>query len=152
MRKNRIFKKRHKEQKMTFEEVNRLLREYKSNKKLLDAEQRRIQELRASITDLRATDYSRENVCKSREPSAYMESILDRIARLERRANTLIQNIFDIEDMIADNMDNLTPLEQAIVIDRYMNCWSLTKICKKYNYCERQVRRIIVTAKRKMTK
>lgn len=137
---------------MTFEEVNRLLREYKSNKKLLDAEQRRIQELRASIADLRATDYSRENVCKSHEPSAYMESILDRIARLERRANTLIQSIFDIEDMIADNMDNLTPLEQAMVIDRYMNCWSLTKICKKYNYCERQVRRIIVTAKRKMTK
>lgn len=135
---------------MTFEEVNRLLREYKSNKKLLDAEQRRIQELRASITDLRATDYSRENVCKSHEPNAYMESILDRIARLERRANTLIQNIFDIEDIIADNMDNLTPLESAIVIDRYMNGMSMRKICEIYHFEERQPYRILQNAKRKM--
>lgn len=137
---------------MTFEEVNRLLREYKSNKKLLDAEQRRIQELRASITDLRATDYSRENVCKSHEPNAYMESILDRIARLERRANTLIQNIFDIEDMIADNMDNLTPLESAIVIDRYMNGMSMRKICEKYDYAESQPYKILKRAVKRMGK
>lgn len=137
---------------MTFEEVNRLLREYKSNIKLLDAEQRRIQELRASITDLRATDYSRENVCKSREPSAYMESILDRIARLERRANTLIQNIFDIEDMIADNMVNLTPLESAIVIDRYMNGMSMRKICEKYDYAESQPYKILKRAVKRMGK
>lgn len=137
---------------MTFEEVNRLLREYKSNKKLLDAEQRRIQELRASITDLRATDYSRENVCKSHEPNAYMESILDRIARLERRANTLIQNIFDIEDMIADNMVNLTPLESAIVIDRYMNGMSMRKICEKYDYAESQPYKILKRAVKRMGK
>lgn len=137
---------------MTFEEVNRLLREYKSNKKLLDAEQRRIQELRASITDLRATDYSRENVCKSREPNAYMESILDRIVRLERRANTLIQNIFDIEDMIADNMVNLTPLESAIVIDRYMNGMSMRKICEKYDYAESQPYKILKRAVKRMGK
>lgn len=135
---------------MTFEEVNRLLKEYKSNKKLLAAEQFRIQELRDRLTDLRATDFGHDKVCKSRESSTYTEYILDRITCLEDRVGILMQRIFDIEDVIADNMGNLTPLEQAMVIDRYMNGWSWAKISKKYNYADSQPYKIINKAIKKM--
>ena len=118
---------------MTFDEVKKKLKEYTGLKKLLEAKQTQIDELREGLAAIRATDYAKEKVCSSGS-SDYIETILDRIARLEGRANTIMQRIFDIEDLIAENMDELSDVEQAIVIDRYMNDMSWAKICKKYYF------------------
>lgn len=137
---------------MTFEEIKKLLNEYKGLKRRLDSEQLRIAELRGKITSVRATDYSRERVSGSSKDNTYTENILDRISRLEERLNGLMSRIFEIEDMISENMDNLTQTEQSMIIDRYMNRWSWAKICKKYNYCERQAIRITQNSIKKMSK
>lgn len=136
---------------MTFEEIKKKLSEYKDLKKLLSSERERIAQLRNQLYDLKATDYGGEKV-KSSTQSTYKESILDRIAQLEKRADDVQTKLFAIEDMIADNMDNLSPLEQAMVIDRYMNGWSWEKICKKYHYEARQPYRIVENALRKIAR
>lgn len=136
---------------MTFEEIKKKLSEYKDLKKLLSSEIERIAQLRNQLYDFKATDYGREKV-KSSTQSTYKESILDRIVQLEKRADDVQTKLFAIEDMIADNMDNLSPLEQAMVIDRYMNGWSWEKISKKYHYEERQPRRIVENALRKIAR
>lgn len=118
---------------MTFFEIKKKLSEYKDLKKLLNSEQERIATLRSQIYNVKATDYSSERVSGTRE-STYLESILDRIESLEKRADNLMQRLFETEDLIADNMDNLSAIEQAMVIDRYMNGWSWKKICLKYHY------------------
>ena len=118
---------------MTFFEIKKKLSEYKDLKKLLNSEQERIATLRSQIYNVKATDYSSERVSGTRG-STYLESILDRIELLEKRADNLMQMLFETEDLIADNMDNLSAIEQAMVIDRYMNGWSWKKICLKYHY------------------
>ena len=134
---------------MTFFEIKKKLSEYKHLKKLLNSEQERIATLRSQIYNVKATDYSSERVSGTRE-STYLESILDRIELLEKRADNLMQMLFETEDLIADNMDNLSAIEQAMVIDRYMNGWSWKKISEKYNYEESQPYKIIKRAIRKM--
>ena len=134
---------------MTFFEIKKKLSEYKDLKKLLNSEQERIATLRSQIYNVKATDYSSERVSGTRE-STYLESILDRIESLEKRADNLMQMLFETEDLIADNMDNLSAIEQAMVIDRYMNGWSWKKISEKYNYEESQPYKIIKRAIRKM--
>ena len=136
---------------MTFDEIKEKLKEYTGLKKLLEAKQTQISELREGLTAIRATDYAKEKVCSSGS-SDYIETILDRIARLEGRANTIMQRIFDIEDLIAENMDELSDVEQAIVIDRYMNDMNWQQICKKYHYAERQPYRILDSALKKIAK
>ena len=118
---------------MTFFEIKKKLSEYKNLKKLLNSEQERIATLRSQIYNVKATDYSSERVSGTRE-STYLESILDRIELLEKRADNLMQMLFETEDLIAESMDNLSAIEQAMVIDRYMNGWSWKKICLKYHY------------------
>ena len=134
---------------MTFFEIKKKLSEYKDLKKLLNSEQERIATLRSQIYNVKATDYSSERVSGTRE-STYLESILDRIELLEKRADDRMQMLFETEDLIADNMDNLSAIEQAMVIDRYMNGWSWKKISEKYNYEESQPYKIIKRAIRKM--
>ena len=136
---------------MTFEEIKKKLSEYKDLKKLLSSERERIAQLRNQLYDLKATDYGGEKV-KSSTQSTYKESILDRIVQLEKRADDVQTKLFAIEDMIADNMDNLSPIEQAMVIDRYMNGWSWEKICKKYHYEARQPHNILNAAIQKMAR
>ena len=135
---------------MTFFEIKKKLSEYKDLKKLLNSEQERIATLRSQIYNVKATDYSSERVSGTRE-STYLDTLLDRLYKLEARAEIIMQDLFETEDIIAENMDVLTPIEQAMVIDRYMNGWSWKKICKKYNYCERQAIRIINESMKKMS-
>ena len=136
---------------MTFEEIKKKLSKYKDLKKLLSSERERIAQLRNQLYDLKATDYGGEKV-KSSTQSTYKESILDRIVQLEKRADDVQTKLFAIEDMIADNMDGLSDVEQAIVIDRYMNDMSWSQICKKYHYAERQPYRILDSAIKKIAK
>lgn len=137
---------------MTFEEIKKILNEYKGLKRRLKSEGLRLAELRSMLTGMRATDYSRERISGGSKDNTYTENILDRISCLEERLNGLMSRIFEIEDIISDNMDNLTQTEQAMIIDRYMNGWNWAKICKNYNYADRQPYRIVENALKKMSK
>ena len=134
---------------MTFFEIKKKLSEYKDLKKLLNSEQERIATLRSQLYGVKATDYSAERVDGTRE-NTYLDTLLDRLYKLEARAEIIMQELFETEDFIADNMVGLTAIEQAMVIDRYMNGWSWKKIGEKYNYEESQPYKIIYRAIRKM--
>lgn len=134
---------------MTFFEIKKKLSEYKDLKKLLTSEQERIATIRSQLYGVKATDYSAERVSGTRE-NTYLDTLLDRLYKLEARAEIIMQDLFETEDIIAENMDVLTPIEQAMVIDRYMNGWSWKKIGEKYNYEESQPYKIINRAIRKM--
>ena len=136
---------------MTFTEIKEKLSEYKDLKKLLASEQERIATIRSQLYGIKATDYSTERVSGTRE-NTYLDTLLDRLYKLEARAEIIMQDLFETEDMIAENMDVLTPIEQAMVIDRYMNGWSWKKICLKYHYDyeARGAQKAMNTAIRKM--
>lgn len=136
---------------MTFEEIKRKLSEYKGLKKLLSSERERISALKDRLYDVKVTDYEKIRV-KSSVQSTYKENLIDRISKIESRADEVQTQLFAIEDMIADNMGNLSPIEQAMVIDRYMNGWSWERICKKYHYEERQPHNILNSAIQKMAR
>lgn len=137
---------------MTFEEIKKLLKEYIGYKRRLKSEQLRVSELRSSITSLKAVDYGKECVKGSPNQSSYLESVLDRISVLEEGVNELMKKVFEIEDLIAVNMENLTPIEQAMIIDRYMHGYSWKKICREYHYAEREPFYIVEKAIKKMAK
>lgn len=118
---------------MTFDEMKRILEEYIDTKKYLKAQERRIAELRAKIDGLSAVDYSHEKVIASASNS-YVEGIILRLIELEEDLSKTMAKMFAEEDMIAERMKECTQLEQAMLIDRYMNQWSWKRICKHYHY------------------
>jgi hypothetical protein len=136
---------------MVFEDVKRLLNEYKGYKKQLKSEQLRVQELRASLPSVKAVDYGAIRVSCGNNRSEYVEKILDRISVLEARCNELMQKVFDIEDLIANSMESLTPLEQAMITDRYLHGWSWKKIAREYHYSEGEPYYIVNKAIKKMS-
>ena len=108
---------------MTFDEMKGILEEYIDTKKYLKAQERRIAELRAKIDGLSAVD-----------SNSYVEGIILRLIELEEDLSKTMAKMFAEEDMIAERMKECTQLEQAMLIDRYMNQWSWKRICKHYHY------------------
>lgn len=137
---------------MTFEEVKKILKDYRSAKKQLESEQLRLEQLQNDLIGIKAVRFDRQNVQNSPKGNSYKETIIDRISVLETRCNDLMKKVFEIEDIIADNMHTLTPCEQAMIIDRYMHGWSWNKICIKYHYCREHAERLTNKAIRKMAK
>ncbi len=45
-----------------------------------------------------------------------------------------MQEVFDMEDFIAENISSLNDYEQAMIIDRYIHGKSWKRICSEYNY------------------
>lgn len=134
---------------MTFGEIKEILEKYINKKKILRAQERRLCELRAKIDDVGAVDYSRDKVVGG-NVSSRTEVIIERISALENEIACLMEEIFAMEDVIADKMKECTPLEQAMLIDRYMNEWSWKRIQKHYHYQQKQPYNIINSAIKKM--
>jgi len=134
---------------MTFAEIKEILEKYINKKKYLKAQERRLSELKAKIDGSGAIDYARDKV-DSGIVSSRTEVIIERISALEESIAKLMSEIFELEDRIAERMQECTPLEQAMLIDRYMNEWSWKRICKHYHYEQRQPHYIIKKAIEKM--
>lgn len=136
---------------MTFEEAKQLLKDYKGIKKRLKSEQAKIVELRLSLTSVKVTDYGKSRV-KGGQASAYVDAILDRIEKIETRCTEMMNKLFEIEDVISESIDSLSPLEQSMIIDRYIHGYSWKRICREHHYCERQVRRKVDESLKKISK
>ena len=123
---------------MTYEEMKKMLDEMKHKKSLLRTVQRQIQETREQIDCLRAQDYGVIAVQGGvKEPAA--ERFVEHIERLEKRYEALVEEVFREEDYIAEHLAELSPIEQTIIIERYIHGKSWRRIERDVNYSERRV-------------
>lgn len=123
---------------MTYDEMKKMLDSMKHKKSLLRSVKRQIEETREQIDCLRAQDYSGSPVQGGvNEPAA--ERFVEHMERLERRYESLMAEVFAAEDYIAEHMSELTEIEQAIIIERYMHGKSWRRIEREVNYSERRV-------------
>lgn len=123
---------------MTYDEMKKMLDSMKHKKSLLRSVKRQIEETREQIDCLRAQDYSGSPVQGGvKEPAA--ERFVEHMERLERRYESLMAEVFAAEDYIAEHMSELTEIEQAIIIERYMHGKSWRRIEREVNYSERRV-------------
>lgn len=135
---------------MTYEEMKKMLDEMKHKKSLLRTVQRQIQETREQIDCLRAQDYGVIAVQGGvKEPAA--ERFVEHIERLEKRYESLLSEVFAAEDYISEHLPQLSAIEQAIIIDRYMHGKSWRKIQQEYHYVDRQLYRIANSAIKKIS-
>lgn len=123
---------------MTYDEMKKMLDSMKHKKSLLRSVKRQIEETREQIDCLRAQDYSGSPVQGGvKEPAA--ERFVEHMERLEHRYESLMAEVFAAEDYIAEHMSELTEIEQAIIIERYMHGKSWRRIEREVNYSERRV-------------
>lgn len=123
---------------MTYDEMKKMLDSMKHKKSLLRSVKRQIEETREQIDCLRAQDYSGSPVQGGvKEPAA--ERFVEHMERLEHRYESLMAEVFAAEDYIAEHMSELTEIEQAIIIERYIHGKSWRRIERELNYSERRV-------------
>lgn len=125
------------------------LKTLESKKRLLKTLQRQIANARADMSGVSAVSYENAKVLGGNKTSVE-ERFLALITRLENRYNKVMEEAFAIEDTIAEAVYCLNEIEQAMIIDRYVNGWSWRKIEREHNYCDRQTYRIHNQALEKM--
>ena len=125
------------------------LKTLESKKRLLKTLQRQIANARADMSGVSAVSYENAKVLGGNKTSVE-ERFLALITRLENRYNKVMEEAFAIEDTIAEAVYCLNEIEQAMIIDRYVNGWSWRKIEREHHYCERQVFNIHNDALEKM--
>ncbi len=105
----------------------------KHKKRLLNALQRQLAQYKADCGCIQTTDYSKPSV-KSSSDTSSEERYVIRLEKLSNRINVVMEEIFKLEDKIAEEISTLNECEQAMIIDRYIHGWSWKRICKEYNY------------------
>lgn len=125
------------------------LKTLESKKRLLKTLQRQIANARADMSGVSAVSYENAKVLGGNKTSVE-ERFIALITRLENRYNKVMEEAFAIEDTIAEAVYCLNEIEQAMIIDRYVNGWSWRKIEREHHYCERQVFNIHNEALEKM--
>ena len=117
---------------MTYEETKKMLKSLYSKKRLLRSLERQIAEERRSIS-VTAVDYSKDHV-KGGVPTSQQQRYMEHIERLQDRFEKLLDEMFAIEDMLAEHLGDLTETEQTIVVERYMHGKSWKSLEKELNY------------------
>lgn len=135
---------------MTIDDLKKKLRELQSKKELAKSIQIQIARKREEIDCLKAVSYDKPSV-KGGQPVPAAERFVEYIERLEKRYEAVIAEVFEIEDFISENLVSLSPIEQTIIIERYMSGKSWRKIQAELHYEERQPYRIADKALQKLS-
>ena len=115
-------------------ELKQCLDTIKSKKRLLNGLQRQLTQAQANYGSISAVDYTKPKY-KSSNDATSEERYVIHLDKIRNRINKLVDEIFTMEDKIAEEISILNECEQAMIIDRYIHGWSWKKICKEYNYC-----------------
>ena len=135
---------------MTYSEAKDKLKALKGLKRLVRAKARQIQEEREQI-GITAVDYSKERVSGGTATSM-QQRFAEHMERLEAEYDRLLDRMREIEDMIAEHLGDLTDIEQAIIVERYMHNKSWRQIEKEYEYSIDSIFRLHHTAVVKISK
>jgi DNA-directed RNA polymerase specialized sigma subunit len=131
--------------------VKNKLKTLESKKRLLKSIQQQIANARADMSGISAVSYENAKVVGGGKTSV-QERFTALITKLEARYEKVMAEAFAIEDAIAEAVYYLDEVEQAMIIDRYVNGYSWRKIERLHNYCERQVFNIHAEALESMAK
>lgn len=135
---------------MSIDDLKKKLRELQSKKRLAKSIQMQIARKREEIDCLSAVAYDKPAI-KGGQPVPAAERFVEYIERLEKRYEAVIAEVFEIEDFISENLVFLSPIEQTIIIERYMSGKSWRKIQAELHYEERQPYRIATNALQKLS-
>ena len=134
---------------MTYSEAKQSLKELKSLKRLIKVKLAQIEEERKQIS-ITAVDYSKERISGG-ESVPLQQRFIEHIERLERDYEQLLDRMRETEDMLAEHLTELSPIEQAIIIERYMYGKSWRQIEREYDYSIDNVYKIHGSALRKIS-
>lgn len=134
---------------MTYSEAKQSLKELKSLKRLIKVKLAQIEEERKQIS-ITAVDYSKERISGG-ESVPLQQRFIEHIERLERDYEQLLDRMRETEDMLAEHLTELSPIEQAIIIERYMHGKSWRQIEREYGYSIDSIYRIHGAAVRKIS-
>lgn len=135
---------------MTYEETKKALDSLIEKKRLLKKKQEQIQQANEQIDCLKATDYSKIAV-QGGNKEFIAEVFVEHMERLQKSFEETFNEVVAIEDYIAERLADLSEMEQAIIIDRYMLGKSWYKIRQEYGYAEAQPYRIQNSAIQKLS-
>ena len=135
---------------MTYNEAKDKLKALKGLKRLVRAKARQIQEEREQI-NITAVDYSKERVSGGTATSM-QQRFAEHMERLEAEYDRLLDRMREVEDMLAEHLGDLTDIEQAIIVERYMHNKSWRQIEKEYEYSIDSIFRLHHTAVAKISK
>ena len=136
---------------MTYDEVKLLLKQLSENKKLMRVIQRQIEEARQQAILIPALSYEKERV-KGGESTPTQQRFIEHLERLESQFSAVLETVCKTEDMIAENLQSLTPTEQTIIIERYIHGKSWKTLQKEYSYSPEGVFKIHSRALKKISK
>ena len=76
----------------------------------------------------------------------------EHMERLEAEYDRLLDRMREVEDMIAEHLGELSDIEQAIIVERYMRDKSWRQIEREYDYTEDGIFTIHSRAIKKLSK
>ena len=76
----------------------------------------------------------------------------EHMERLEAEYDRLLDRMREVEDMIAEHLVDLSDIEQAIIVERYMHNQSWHQIEREYEYSIDSIFRLHHTAVTKISK
>lgn len=132
---------------MTYNECKELLKSIKRNRALLRSIEKKLAEDDRFIF-ISAIDYSKPVVkggigtTKQEQYCELSEKIEGRKKVLKDQAEQLMCDIFLAEDTITGALPSLTPLEQEIIIECYLNGESNIAVAKKNNYSLQHIKKL----------
>lgn len=77
---------------------------------------------------------------------------VEHMERLEAEYDRLLDRMREVEDMLAEHLVELTDIEQAIIVERYMRDKSWRQIEREYEYSIDSIFRLHHTAVTKISK
>lgn len=134
---------------MTYGELKKKLEELRGKKRRLKQLEMQIAEEKASIDGIQAVNYESVAV-QGGTSNPIQQRYIEHMERLCADRNKVLDEVFALEDFLAEHMKDLSPIEQSMLIDRYMNGKSWRKIQEEYGYEEAQPYRIVGGAIKKI--
>ena len=135
---------------MTIEDLKKKLRELQSKKRLAKSLQMQIARKREEIDGLRAVAYDNPAV-KGGQAVPAAERFAEYIERLEKRCEAVNKEVCETEAFIYNNMWVLSPIEQTIIIARYLSGYQWKKVQTETHYAESQPYKINHRALQKLS-
>ena len=133
-----------------YEDIKKRLNNLAQRKKMLKILQKQIAELTEQIA-VSSIDYSRI-VVKGGVGTTQQEQYINTLEKMQAIFSKHLDAILADELLIAESTNKLSPVEHSMVIEHYINKKSWRKIEQEYNYSERQCRRMLENALKKIIK
>lgn len=139
---------------MTFKELKSKLEQFRGTKRRMKQLEEQISETRAMMDGVGTFRFDSVAVQGGqREPvqQRYIEHMERLLAVYKSLHNSVEEEVNFLENFLAERMQELTPLEQSMITDRYINGKSWRVIQGEYSYEQRQPFRIVNGALKKIS-